>query len=417
MIDVKLLRNNPEKVAEALKLRKMDAFQIRRFKDIDGLWRKLTLEIDKLRSKRNEASKQIGILKKEGKKAEKEVAATREIGDKIKELEEKHREIEEQLKNILLELPNIPHHSVPDGSDSGDNLEIRRVGKPPCFNFTPKPHFEIGEKNGILDFERAAKISGSRFVVLKDLGAKLERALINFMLDTHSRENAYTEVFPPILVNRKSMVGTGQLPKFEADLYKCSDDMWLVPTAEVSVTNIHREEILKLDQLPIKYCAFTPCFRREAGSYGKDVRGIIRQHQFNKVELVKFVDPENSYKELESLVLDAEKILQKLGLHYRVVELCAGDLGFSAAKTYDIEVWFPSQGAFREISSCSNFEDFQARRAGIKFRRDAKSRPEFVHTLNGSGLAVGRTLAAILDNYQKEDGSFDIPEVLKPLIS
>lgn len=417
MIDVKLLRNNPEKIAEALKLRKMDVFQIRRFKDIDGLWRKLTSEIDELRSKRNEASKQIGILKKEGKDADKEMKATREIGDQIKALEEKHREIEEQLKNILLEIPNIPHHTVPVGDSSADNLEIRRVGNPPCFNFTPKPHFEIGEKLGILDFERAAKISGSRFVVLKGLGAKLERALINFMLDTHSKESNYYEVFPPILVNRASMVGTGQLPKFEADLYKCSDDMWLVPTAEVSVTNIHRDEILKPDQFPIKYCAYTPCFRREAGSYGKDVRGIIRQHQFNKVELVKFVEPENSYNELESLVLDAEKILQKLGLHYRVVQLCAGDLGFSAAKTYDIEVWFPSQGTFREISSCSNFEDFQARRAGIKFRRDVKSKPEFVHTLNGSGLAVGRTLAAIIENYQKEDGSFDIPEVLRPLIS
>ncbi|NQU16798.1 MAG: serine--tRNA ligase [Candidatus Saganbacteria bacterium] len=417
MLDIKLLRNNPERITEALKLRKMDTASISKFADIDSSWRKLTSEIDELRSKRNEASKQIGILKKNKAEAEAQAKAvgSKKLGDKIKELEEKRRGGEEELNKILLELPNIPHNSVPPGVDSGDNLEIRRVGKPPCFDFTPKPHFEIGEKLGMLDFERAAKVSGSRFVILKGLGAKLERALISFMLDLHSKENSYTEVFPPVLVNQKSMIGTGQLPKFEDDLYKCSDNMWLVPTAEVSVTNIHRDELLKADQLPIKYCAHSPCFRREAGSYGKDVRGLIRQHQFNKVELVKFVDPEKSYDELESLTLDAEKILQKLGLHYRVVELCSGDLGFASAKTYDIEVWFPSQGKFREISSCSNFEDFQARRAGIKFRRDAKSKPEFVHTLNGSGLAVGRTLAAILENYQKADGTFEIPDILKPL--
>lgn len=400
MLDIKLLRTNPEKVKEALKLRKADSASLGKFAALDSEWRKLTSEIDELRAKRNKGSE---TQAQEGK----------ELRKKIKELEEKQKGLEIQLSSILLEIPNIPHSSVPKGQSAEDNVEVRRFGNPPCFSFTPKPHFEIGEKLGILDFERATKISGSRFVVLKDLAAKLERALINFMLDTHTKEGGYIEIFPPIMVNTKSMQGTGQLPKFEEDLYHCSDDMWLVPTAEVSVTNVHREEILKLGQLPIKYCAYTPCFRREAGSYGKDVRGIIRQHQFNKVELVKFVEPSKSYEELDKLTLDAEKILQKLGLHYRVVELCTADLGFSSAKTYDIEVWFPSQGKFREISSCSNFEDFQARRAGIKFRRDAKAKPEFVHTLNGSGLAVGRTLAAILENYQKEDGTFEIPEVLR----
>ncbi|OGC04194.1 serine--tRNA ligase [candidate division WOR-1 bacterium RIFOXYA12_FULL_43_27] len=399
MLDIKLLRSNPEKIKEALKQRKADAASFGKFAEIDSEWRKLTLEIDELRARRNKASESQA---KDGK----------ELREKIKELEEKKRTAEEQLNLILLQIPNIPDSSVPAGKSAEDNVEIRRSGKPPCFTFTPKPHFEIGEKLGILDFERATKVSGSRFVILKGLAAKLERALINLMLDTHTKENGYTEVFPPILVNTKSMQGTGQLPKFEEDLYHCSDDLWLLPTAEVSVTNIHREEILSINDLPLKYCAYTPCFRREAGSYGKDVRGLIRQHQFNKVELVKFTEPEKSFAELEKLTLDAEKILQKLGLHYRVVELCAADLGFASAKTYDLEVWFPSQGRFREISSCSNFEDFQARRALIKFRRDAKAKPEFVHTLNGSGLAVGRTLAAIMENFQKEDGTFEIPEVL-----
>jgi len=417
MLDPKLLRNNPEAVKEAFKKRKAEADLVEKFKTVDEKWRKLTFKADDLKSRRNEFSDKIGELKKKGEDAKELVIETKAIGEKIKELDDDRKIVDEELRQIMLEMPNIPHHTVPEGVDERDNLEIRKWGAPRKFDFQVKPHHEIGQKLDILDLERAAKMSGSRFVVLKGAGAALERALINFMLELHIKENGYTEVFPPILVNAQSMLGTGQLPKFESDLFKCrDDDLFLVPTAEVSVTNIHREEIQDKEDLPIYYCAYSPCFRREAGSYGKDVQGIMRQHQFNKVELVKFTEPQGSYAELEKLTKDAEKVLQKLELPYRVVALCSADLGFAAAKTYDLEVWFPSQGRYREISSCSNFEDFQARRAGIRYRKDKKDKPGFVHTLNGSGLAVGRTLAAILENFQNEDGTVDIPQALRPYL-
>jgi seryl-tRNA synthetase len=340
----------------------------------------------------------------------------REVGDRIQELEARTRANDEALLEQMRLLPNLPHETVPAGTCEEQNRELRRWGDPPALAFEPKAHWDIGEAHGILDFERAAKITGARFCVSFGIGARLERALISFMLDLHTIEHGYREVLPPFLVNRESLIGTGQLPKFEAELFRTEGGYYLIPTAEVPVTNIHRAEILEGSRLPIRYAAWTPCFRSEAGSYGKDTRGLIRQHQFNKVELVKFVEPERSYEELEALTRDAGRVLERLGLPYRVMALCAGDLGFSSAKTYDLEVWMPAQARYREISSCSNFEDYQARRADIRFRRDPKSRPEFVHTLNGSGLAVGRTVAAILENGQREDGSVALPAALAPYL-
>lgn len=417
MLDPKLIRNNPEAVRKGLKNRKADASLVDRFLVIDEEWRKLTLEIEEMKAKRNKVSDQIGILKKKKEKADSQIAEMKKLSTRVKELDEEYAKLEAKLKDLSLEMPNIPHVSVPVGVDSRDNIEVRSFGEKKKFDFKAKAHDEIGKKLGILDFESAAKISGSRFVVYRGLGAALERALISFMLDQHTKENGYTEVLAPVLVNPKSMLGTGQLPKFEEEMFHLKDDnLYLIPTAEVSVTNLHREEVLKADKLPIKYVCYSLCFRREAGSYGKDVKGIIRQHQFNKVELVKFAEPEKSYDELEKLTKDAESILQKLELPYRVVELCTGDLGFASAKTYDLEVWFPSESQYREISSCSNFESFQARRAGIKYKANPKAKPDFLHILNGSGLAVGRTFAAILENYQQKDGSVKIPKVLQPYL-
>ncbi|HTY13158.1 MAG TPA: serine--tRNA ligase [Candidatus Omnitrophota bacterium] len=416
MLDAKLLRKDPEKVRAALNARRADTSLVDKFMEVDKKWRAITFEADELKKKRNEYSEKVGQMKRAGQDASALMEETRGIGDRIKGLEEEIRKIDLELDDIILYIPNLPHASTPAGSDSSQNKEIRKWGTPRQFSFKPKAHDEIGANLGILDFDRAAKLSGSRFVVYRGLGSALERALINFMLETHTRENGYTEIMGPVLVNRECMVGTGQLPKFEEEMFKLKDDpFYLIPTAEVSVTNLHREEILPADKLPIKYCCYSPCFRREAGSYGKDVKGIIRQHQFNKVELVKFSDPATSYEEHEKLTADAEKILQKLGLPYRVMALCVGDLGFSSAKTYDLEVWFPSEGKFKEISSCSNFEDFQARRANIRFKK-AGGKPEFVHTLNGSGLAVGRTFAAILENCQREDGRVEVPEALNPYL-
>ncbi|HDH05808.1 MAG TPA: serine--tRNA ligase [Nitrospirae bacterium] len=415
MLDIKFVRENTDKVIEALKKRAEDTEILDRFLGIEHK-RKDALEVvEYLRHKRNKLSQEIGYLKKEGKDASRLLSNAKAISDQITGKENTLRELEDRAMQELLLIPNIPDESVPVGRDETENKVIRTWGAKPEFSFIPKNHWDIGEGLGILDFERAGKIAGARFVINRGAGARLERALMNFMLDLHTKEHGYTEILPPILVNRASMTGTGQLPKFEDDLFKLEEDskgLLLIPTAEVPVTNIHREEILKDDDLPIYYTAHTPCFRREAGSYGKDTRGLIRQHQFNKVELVRFVRPEDSYKELEALTNNAEEVLKRLGLHYRVVSLCTGDIGFSAAKTYDIEVWFPAQEKFREISSCSDFADFQARRAGIRFKREGKKGTEFVHTLNGSGLAIGRTLAAILENFQQEDGSVIIPEVL-----
>ncbi len=425
MLDPKLIRNNPEAVKKGLKNRKAEVSLVDRFLAVDEEWRKLTNEIDGLKAERNRISDKVGEMKKKkqpldvarGKEADDLIAETKGLSSKIKELDEEQRKIEERLNEIALEIPNLPHMSVPVGVDSRDNLEVRSWGERGKPSFKLKGHDEIGKALGILDFEQAAKISGSRFVVYRGLGARLERALINFMLDLHIKENGYTEVFPPVMVNPQSMMGTGQLPKFEEEMFRCRDDaLYLIPTSEVSVTNLHREEIVPEDKLPIKYVCYSPCFRREAGSYGKDVKGIIRQHQFNKVELVRFAEPDKSYAELETLTADAEKVLQKLGLPYRIVELCTGDLGFAAAKTYDLEVWFPAEKQYREISSCSNFESFQSRRAGIRYRSSPKAKPDYLHTLNGSGVAVGRTFAAILENYQQEDGSVIIPEGLRPYL-
>ncbi|MCX5750846.1 MAG: serine--tRNA ligase [Candidatus Saganbacteria bacterium] len=417
MLDPKLVRNNYKALEEALKARGMDVTLAKAFVAADEEWRKIQSEAEDLRSKQNKLSEEVAVRKREKQNADDLFAQLKQISARVKELQEKAKEAEEKVKSVAMVLPNIPHVSVPVGIDSRDNLEVRKWGEPKQFGFKPKTHDEIGVALGILNFEQGAKVSGARFVNLVGMGAKLERALINFMLDVHTKEHGYTEVMPPALVSGASMTGTGQLPKFEEELYKCKDDdLYLIPTAEVCVTNLHREEILPGDMLPIKYVAYTPCFRREAGSYGKDVKGLIRLHQFNKVEMVKFTEPENSYQELEALTNNAEAILKKLGLPYRVVALCTGDLGFGSAKTYDIEVWFPSEGRYREISSCSNFESFQARRAEIRFKKDASSKPEFVHTLNGSGLAIGRTFAAILENYQNEDGTVRVPDVLKPYL-
>ncbi|AVX21342.1 MULTISPECIES: serine--tRNA ligase [Carboxydocella] len=414
MLDIKFIRQNPEIVEQALKNRGA-AVSLQEFLQLDEQRRKLLVEVERLKNQRNTTSEEIGRLKKQGQDATELMAAMKEVGNRIKELDEQVAQIEARLEEIVLTIPNVPHSSVPVGADSNDNPVVRRWGEPRQFDFEPKPHWEIGEALGILDFERGGKVTGTRFTFLKGAGARLERALINFMLDLHTREHGYVEVFPPFLANSKSMTGTGQLPKFAEDMFAVSGtDYYLIPTAEVPVTNLYREEILDSSQLPIYHCAYSACFRAEAGAHGRDTRGLIRQHQFNKVELVKFTKPEDSYEELEKLVNNAERVLQLLGLPYQVVVLCTGDLGFSSAKTYDLEVWLPSYNTYREISSCSNFEDFQARRAGIRFRRDAKAKPEYVHTLNGSGLAVGRTLAAILENYQQEDGSVVIPEVLRP---
>lgn len=412
MLDLKFALSN----LDAIKKMLADRGQTYDLSTLEGLnekRKKLQMEFDSTRASQNKASEEIARLKKDKKDASQIIASMQAAAARVKELQPQLAEIEEALRARLLEIPNIPHSTTPVGREPKDDPVIRTWGKAPSFSFKPLEHFDIGEKLGILDFDRGAKISGARFTIYMGAGALLERALINFMLDTHTRESGYTEVFPPFLVNAKSMTGTGQLPKFEADLFKTTDGYYLIPTAEVPVTNMLADETLKEAELPIKYCAYTACFRSEAGSYGKDTRGLIRQHQFNKVELVKFAHPDKSYDELESLTKDAEKILQKLGLHYRVVTLCTGDLGFSSAKTYDLEVWLPGQNAFREISSCSNFEDFQARRANIRFK-DSAGKTRFVHTLNGSGIAVGRTVVAILENYQQADGSVVVPEVLRP---
>jgi seryl-tRNA synthetase len=414
MLDLKVIRQNPEDVKIALTNRGEDPKVIDQILELDNERRENLTKVEMLKKLRNETSQEISKLKKEKIDCEEKILKMREVGDEIKELDELVRQIDDQMTDILLRIPNIPHQSVPVGESDENNIEVKRFGEPPKFNFQPKAHWDIGADLDIIDFERAGKVTGSRFSFYKGLGAKLERALINFMLDTHTK-NGYTEILTPFMVNEESMKGTGQLPKFEEDAFKINNNgYYLIPTAEVPVTNYHKDEIIDGDKLPILYTAYSPCFRAEAGAHGRDTRGLIRQHQFNKVELVKFSHPENSYAELEKLLLDAERILQALGLHYRVVTLCTGDLGFSAAKTYDIEVWLPSFNTFREISSCSNFEDFQARRANIKFRPQPKEKAQYLHTLNGSGLAVGRTLAAILENYQREDGTVLIPKVLQP---
>ncbi len=414
MLDVKWVREHVDELSRALENRNARV-DLSRFVELDKERRRLLTEVEEKKHKRNLASQKIAELKRKGMSAEEQVLATRELGAEIKELDARVAEVEAALESIMLEIPNVPHESVPIGADESANEVVRSWGEPPIFDFEPKAHWDLGPSLGILDFERAAKISRSRFVLYWDLGARLERALINFMLDLHVEEHGYLEVFPPILVNAESLFGTGQLPKFEPDLFKVDgENLYLIPTAEVPVTNIHRDEILDGATLPRKYCAYTPCFRSEAGAYGKETRGIIRQHQFNKVELVKIARPEASYDELESLTRDAEEVLRRLNLHYRVVALCTGDLGFSAAKTYDLEVWMPGFGGYKEISSCSNFEDFQARRANIRFRDGSKGKPAFVHTLNGSGLAIGRTVAAIIENYQTKDGRVVVPDALRP---
>jgi seryl-tRNA synthetase len=413
MLDLRLIRERPEEVRASLGTRGQDT-------DWDGLLkldrerRDLLTKVEEIRHRRKTVSDQIAKLKREKLPTDGLMEEMKTVGERIRSLEDALRNCEERLNAIVLRIPNIPHTTVPIGSDPSANQEIRRWGKPPALAFTPKPHWELGESLGILDFERAARMTGARFAVYSGTGARLERALISFMLDLHTREHAYREVLPPFMVNRASMTGTGQLPKFEDDLFRLKDDdYFLIPTAEVPLTNLHREETLGEDAFPLRYAAYTPCFRREAGSYGKDTRGLVRQHQFNKIELVTFSRPETSYDELELLTNHAEEVLKRLNLHYRIVSLCTGDLGFAAAKTYDLEVWLPSQGVFREISSCSNFEAFQARRAGIRYKRK-DGKPDFVHTLNGSGLAVGRTFVAILENYQQADGSVVIPEALRP---
>ncbi len=414
MLDLRFIRANTDKIKDMLQKRGYE-LDISRFEELDKERREIITEIEALRSKRNEINHQISEKRKKGEDASLLIEEMKEISLRIKEKEKELPDIIKKFEDMLLIIPNMPHESVPVGKDEDDNQVVRYWGERPEMSFTPLPHWEIGERLGILDFKRAAKLAGSRFAIYKGAGARLERALINFMLNIHTREHGYTEVLPPFMVNSACMTGTGQLPKFKEDLFKIEDwDLYLIPTAEVPVTNIHREEILDESELPKYYVAYTPCFRSEAGSYGKDVRGLIRQHQFNKVELVKVTKPEDSFQELEKLTRDAEEILRRLNLHYRVISLCTGDLGFSSAKTYDLEVWLPGQGVYKEISSCSNCTDFQARRARIRFRRKGKKGTEFVHTLNGSGLAVGRTLVAILENYQQEDGSIRIPEALVP---
>ena len=414
MLDIKRIRKNPEELIAAMKARRGKGADVSEILALDEKRRELIQKVELLKAKRNEDSAKVPALKKAGEDVTELLAEMKTLADEIKGMDGELNEIDGKFDELLMKIPNIPHPSVPDGADDRDNAEMRRWGKPTEFGFEPKAHWDIGEDLGILDFAAAGKITGARFTVYRGLGARLERAIISYFLDTHT-ENGYFEILPPYMVNRASMIGTGQLPKFEEDAFKVAGtDYFLIPTAEVPVTNLHRGDILNGEDLPIKYCAYSACFRSEAGSAGRDTRGLIRQHQFNKVELVKFVKPETSYDELEKLTNDAERVLQGLGLPYRVVCLSTGDLGFSSAKTYDIEVWMPSYGRYVEISSCSNFEDFQARRAQIRFRRDAKSKPELVHTLNGSGVAIGRTVAAILENYQQPDGSVKVPEVLVP---
>jgi len=415
MLDIKLLRNNLDEIKAKLQHRGEDLSDLDKFETLDHKRREAIVKVEQLKSKRNEVSQQIAKMKKEKQNADDLIAEMRAVGDEIKELDTMIRDVEEELDHLMLSIPNIPHESVPVGETEDDNVEIRKWGEVRGFEFEPKPHWEIAGDLEILDFERAAKVTGSRFVFYKGLGARLERALASFMLDLHIEEHGYEEIMPPYLVNRTSLTGTGQLPKFEEDAFLIeSEDYFLIPTAEVPVTNYHRDEILNADQLPLNYAAFSACFRSEAGSAGRDTRGLIRQHQFNKVELVKFVKPEDSYAELEKLTGHAEKVLQLLNLPYRVLSMCTADLGFTAAKKYDIEVWIPSQQTYREISSCSNFEAFQARRANIRYRPEPNAKPQHVHTLNGSGLAIGRTVAAILENFQQADGTVIIPEVLRP---
>ena len=418
MLDLSFVRDNLPLVEEKLRQRGMKPAEVlKNFAQVDAQRRQAITSAETMKAQRNRASEEIAKLKKGGQDATALIEETKKLREQVEELGKAAEEYETRLQQILVGIPNIPHASVPVGRSADDNVEVRRWGTLPKFEFAPKPHWEIGEQLGVLDLGRAAKLSGARFAVYWDLGARLERALANFMLDLHTREHGYTEVLPPYMVNSDSMYGTGQLPKFAADSFKVphgDKDLWLIPTAEVPVTNLYRDEVLEAARLPVSLTAYTPCFRSEAGSYGKDVRGIIRQHQFQKVEMVKFVRPEDSYEQLEKLTHDAEEILQKLGLHYRVVALSTGDIGFSAAKTYDIEVWLPGQQLFREISSCSNFESFQARRANIRYRPEGKNKTDFVHTLNGSGLAVGRTWVAIVENYQQADGSVIIPEALRP---
>ena len=413
MLDMKFVRENPELVMEAVKKRNGN-LDLTEFLELDKKRREITVQVETLKSERNTASQEIGKLKKAGQDATEQMAAVRALGDKIAEDDKELKEIEVRLKEILLTIPNIPADDVPVGADDSANPVVRTWGEPGKFEFEPKAHWDIGEGLNIIDFERGVKVSGARYIFYRGLGARLERAVISFFLDLHTEKHSYTEMFPPFIVNGASMQGTGQLPKFADDMFKLENgDMYLIPTAEVPVTNYHRDEILTAAELPIRYTAYSGCFRAEAGAAGRDTRGLIRMHQFNKVELVKFTKPEESWDELEKLTLDAEEVLQLLGLPYRVVRLCTGDLGFSSATTYDLEVWLPAANCYREISSCSNFLDFQARRANIRFRRDAKAKPEFVHTLNGSGVAVGRTVAAILENYQQADGSVIVPEVLR----
>jgi seryl-tRNA synthetase len=416
MLEAKYIREHLEEVRERLATRGQ-AIDLDQFVLIDGERRKTIQEWERLRALQKKVSDEVSKRKKEGRDASDLIDEMKKVSQDLKGLDGIIEEKEKALQDFILTVPNLPHSSVPVGKDPSDNAEVRRWGDIPKFDFEPKAHWDLGEELGILDFKTGAKITGARFTLYWDLGAKLERALINFMLDLHTREHGYREVLPPFMVNRMTMTGTGQLPKFEEELFKVEGtDYFLIPTAEVPVTNIHQDEVLEEKALPLYYTAYTPCFRKEAGSYGKDTRGLIRQHQFNKVELVKFAKPENSYEELEKLLSNAEEILKRLKLPYRVVNLCTGDLGFSASKTYDIEVWLPGQDTFKEISSCSNFEDFQARRAKIRYRISGKSKTEYVHTLNGSGLAVGRTLVAILENYQQADGSIIIPEVLRPYL-
>lgn len=414
MLDLKFVRSNPGAVKEGLAKRGADAGLLDPFLKLDEVRREKLMQVEQLKNRRNVVSEEIGRLKKSGLEAEDMVLEMRQVSQQIKEMDEELRSLEEQIQNTLLIIPNIPHESVPLGKDAQDNVEARKYGEPRKFDFNPKAHWDIGESFDILDFERGGKVTGARFTFYKGLGARLERAVFNFFLDLHTREHGYVEIFPPFMVNSGSMVGTGQLPKFAEDMFKVEGtDYYLIPTAEVPVTNLYSNEILDGGKLTISHCAYSACFRAEAGAAGRDTRGLIRQHQFNKVELVKFTRPEESYEELEKLTWNAERALQKLELPYRVVCLCTGDMGFSSAKTYDIEVWMPSYNDYKEISSCSNFEDFQARRANIRFK-DGKSKPRFVHTLNGSGLAVGRTVAAILENNQREDGSVVIPKILVP---
>ncbi len=420
MLDLNFVRENLSLVEEKLRQRGMDPSAVLKdFREVDTKRRQAITEAETSKAQRNKATEEIGKLKKSGQDASAAVAQTKDLREKISELEKTASDLDARLRDILAGIPNLPHATVPVGKSADDNVEVRRWGTPPKFDFTPKAHWDLGAQLGILDMERAVKLTGARFAVYWDLGAKLERALANFMLDLHTREHGYTEVLPPYLVNSESMYGTGQLPKFAADSFRVphgNKDLWLIPTAEVPVTNLYRDEILDAAKLPISLTAYTPCFRSEAGSYGKDVRGIIRQHQFQKVELVKFARPEQSYEEHEKLTRNAEEVLQKLGLHYRTVTLSTGDMGASSAKTYDIEVWLPGQQLYREISSCSNFEAYQARRANIRYRPEGKNKTEFVHTLNGSALAVGRTWVAIVENYQQADGSVLIPEALRPYI-